>query len=975
MKKIYLIFVAILMGVQINLFAQDEGGVSIGKGDEDADASAILELFSKSKGLLIPRMTSNERSTIASPAEGLLVYDTDMGAFCYWKGANWLKVPGAESTVGETAPTSAKEGDLFYNQGESVLYIYTDDSWAVAGSDNQTLDLDGKTLRISGGNAVDFSSLFSGINASEISVTAGGELTSTNVQAALEELQNEINSSGDGDMTKSTYDTDGNNRVDDADKVNGYTVNSTVPSSADFTDDQTLSISGNTISITGGNSITIPVGDGSGDMLKLVYDTDGDGEVNTAEDANTVNGLTVETAVPAGAVFTDNQDATEVTLSTGYTTPGSTGALVPGESVEAALGKLEKGLESATASGGEENVQADWGVTDTGSDAYILNKPALGTAAALDAGTDPSNVLQLDVSGKLPAVDGSQLTNLPAAPVTSVNGQTGIVVLGTAEVTESTDKNYVTDAQLGVLSNTSGVNTGDQDISGISTNAADIATNTANISANTSAIDGLGTAAGEDVGTSAGNVVQLDADSKLPAVDGSQLTNLPAAPVTSVNGQTGIVVLSTAEVTESTDKNYVTDAQLGVLNNTSGVNTGDQDISGIATNAADIATNTANISANTTDIATNSTNIAAKAEKSNVLQLDNTTAFSPDADYEPATKKYVDDYIATTGNGDMLKTIYDNSGTDGVVDIAETVSDNAITSAKIEDGTIVAADFSNMGAATDQVMKWDDTANAGAGGWVAGDVGSGNVTSVSVFSANGVSGTVDNTTDPAIPAITLDLGDITPTSVAVNASDAAADASAALDITSTDKGILIPRMTETQRDAISSPATGLMIFQTDGTSGFYYYNGTIWIAVGKGDMSNPMSAAGDIIYSSDASGTPATLAAGTEGQVLTMEASGVPGWATRRPASLNTTEVSSDYTLDSNGYTDDVLICTGGYHTLTIPAADATNKGRVIYMVDLGGQGFLSISETIYGPIVNLADDGGFAIVSTGSYWVSITGY
>lgn len=58
------------------------------------------------------------------------------------------------------------------------------------------------------------------------------------------------------------------------------------------------------------------------------------------------------------------------------------------------------------------------------------------------------------------------------------------------------------------------------------------------------------------------------------------------------------------------------------------------------------------------------------------------------------------------------------------------------------------------------------------------------------------------------------------------------DASAALDITSTSGGLLIPRMTETQRDAITSAATGLMIYQTDGTPGFYYYNGNSWSEVG-----------------------------------------------------------------------------------------------------------------------------------------------
>ena len=44
---------------------------------------------------------------------------------------------------------------------------------------------------------------------------------------------------------------------------------------------------------------------GGGDMLRSVYDTDLSGKVDSAEDADTVNGLTVQTAVPLGAVFTD----------------------------------------------------------------------------------------------------------------------------------------------------------------------------------------------------------------------------------------------------------------------------------------------------------------------------------------------------------------------------------------------------------------------------------------------------------------------------------------------------------------------------------------------------------------------------------------------------------------------------------------------------------------------------------------------
>jgi trimeric autotransporter adhesin len=64
--------------------------------------------------------------------------------------------------------------------------------------------------------------------------------------------------------------------------------------------------------------------------------------------------------------------------------------------------------------------------------------------------------------------------------------------------------------------------------------------------------------------------------------------------------------------------------------------------------------------------------------------------------------------------------------------------------------------------------------------------------------------------------------------VAINNTGNAPDASAILDLQSTNKGILAPRMTETQKNAVSSPATGLLIYQTNGTSGFYYYTGTAW---------------------------------------------------------------------------------------------------------------------------------------------------
>jgi BclB C-terminal domain-containing protein len=57
----------------------------------------------------------------------------------------------------------------------------------------------------------------------------------------------------------------------------------------------------------------------------------------------------------------------------------------------------------------------------------------------------------------------------------------------------------------------------------------------------------------------------------------------------------------------------------------------------------------------------------------------------------------------------------------------------------------------------------------------------------------------------------------------------APNTSAKLDVSATNKGILIPRITLANRP--STPATGLLIFQTDNTPGFYYYNGAAWVRV------------------------------------------------------------------------------------------------------------------------------------------------
>lgn len=64
---------------------------------------------------------------------------------------------------------------------------------------------------------------------------------------------------------------------------------------------------------------------------------------------------------------------------------------------------------------------------------------------------------------------------------------------------------------------------------------------------------------------------------------------------------------------------------------------------------------------------------------------------------------------------------------------------------------------------------------------------------------------------------------------AINTDGSLPDNSAMLDIKSVTSGMLIPRMTASQRSLILNPAVGLSVYQTDAPIGIYYYNGTDWV--------------------------------------------------------------------------------------------------------------------------------------------------
>ena len=163
-------------------------------------------------------------------------------------------------------------------------------------------------------------------------------------------------------------------------------------------------------------------------------------------------------------------------------------------------------------------------VATSGAYADLSGTPTLGTAAALDVGTAANNVVQLNGSGELPAVDGSNLTgvvsdisgasvgDLSDVTITSAANGDALVYNGTAWV----DQALATVATSGAYADLSGTPT-----------LATVATSGAY--ADLSGTPTLGTASAEDVGTAIGDVVQLEdvgGSPALPAVDGSQLTGL-----------------------------------------------------------------------------------------------------------------------------------------------------------------------------------------------------------------------------------------------------------------------------------------------------------------------------------------------------------------------------------------------------------------------------------------------------------------
>lgn len=158
------------------------------------------------------------------------------------------------------------------------------------------------------------------------------------------------------------------------------------------------------------------------------------------------------------------------------------------------------------------------------------------------------------------------------------------------------------------------------------------------------------------------------------------------------------------------------------------------------------------------------------------------------------------------------------------------------------------------------------------------------------------------------------------------------DASAKLEVNSTSKGILTPRMTSAQRTAITSPANGLLVFQTDGVTGFYVNTGTTASPVWARLNADWTKTGNDIAYTAGNVSTTGNL---TGGNVATSKISGFVS---------NVTAEGSSRTLATtdNGM---VLRCTAAL-TLTLPAAGTLPEGFNCMVVQFAANSQVTFSGT-----------------------------
>ena len=150
------------------------------------------------------------------------------------------------------------------------------------------------------------------------------------------------------------------------------------------------------------------------------------------------------------------------------------------------------------------------------------------------------------------------------------------------------------------------------------------------------------------------------------------------------------------------------------------------------------------------------------------------------------------------------------------------------------------------------------------------------------------------------------------------------NASAKLEVASTDKGFLLPRMTAAQRGAIASPANGLLVYQTDAPTGFFVNTGTSGTPVWTRVNMDWTKTGNDLSYTSGNLSTTGNLTGGN------ASTSTISGFA------ANVATISANYSITAADNGKIIQSTSATAITVTIPTGLPTGFNCTIVQMGTG---------------------------------------
>ncbi len=161
-----LIFLSVLVipvSAQTLQFNKTGGTVAIGSDGQPVNASAALDVKSTTQGVLLPRLTTAQRTNIANPANGLLVFDSDTQSFWFRQNGAWVSLSGGGGA-----------GVGWQQTGPNISNTNSGNVGVGTGSPGARLSVQGSTSA-TGSNTADFFNPATGPNASYIHYGTKGD--------------------------------------------------------------------------------------------------------------------------------------------------------------------------------------------------------------------------------------------------------------------------------------------------------------------------------------------------------------------------------------------------------------------------------------------------------------------------------------------------------------------------------------------------------------------------------------------------------------------------------------------------------------------------------------------------------------------------------------------------------------------------------------------------------------------------------